>query len=298
VVGHLLAPARLGRCVPLLWCCFPGGGMTKAYWDLAVPRDLGEYSMARWMAERGDAVLIVDHLGTGESSRPDDGWLLTPGVVAAVNATVVQRVRERLRSPLGALPLVTADTPTVGVGHSAGASLVVHQQAVAHSFTYLALLGFGGGGSMDDHLEQRVLAYAGHQDELHLHLVELAQARYAEARPAMRRGTSQLLVGHPMDPGVHEALVAARTELLALVGMAAMVEGNAARELAALDVPVMVAVGEHDITGPVHHMAQQLPKVPDLTLLVLPGAGHNHSVAPSRTVLWQRLRTWAHSLTT
>ena len=32
---------------------------------------------------------------------------------------------------------------------------------------------------------------------------------------------------------------------------------------------------------------------PDVTVFVLPGAGHNHNVAPNRTVLWNRIAWWA-----
>lgn len=37
---------------PVLWCCLPGGGASRAYFDLDVPRGAGEYSMARFAAER------------------------------------------------------------------------------------------------------------------------------------------------------------------------------------------------------------------------------------------------------
>jgi len=31
-------------------------------------------------------------------------------------------------------------------------------------------------------------------------------------------------------------------------------------------------------------------------LYVLPGAGHNHNVAPNRELLWDRLATWLRTL--
>jgi pimeloyl-ACP methyl ester carboxylesterase len=300
VVAHLLTGPRPGgsgssdttggdgAAAPVLWCCFPGGGMTKAYWDLRVPAELGlgEYSMARWLAGRGDRVLIVDHLGIGESSRPDDGWTLTPATLADVNAAVVERV------------MATLDPPrrVIGVGHSAGANLLVRLQARHQPFAALVLLGFGGGGSMDAHLDEEVLAYAGDPGGLTNNLVELTRQRYTDPLPTMPRGSSDLLVGHPMEPAVHEAIVAARTELLALAGLASMVEGNVGPELAAISVPVLIAVGDHDIAGPPHASASHLPSAPEVTSLVVPDAGHNHNVAPTRQYLWNRMATWAHSL--
>ena len=45
--------------------------------------------MARRLAGRGLVVIAIDHLGVGESSRPDDGFALTPGLVADVNAFAI-----------------------------------------------------------------------------------------------------------------------------------------------------------------------------------------------------------------
>ena len=58
--------------------CFPGGGMSRRYFDLAAPG----YSFAEYACERGFTVITVDHPGVGDSDAPDDGWTLTPEVVA------------------------------------------------------------------------------------------------------------------------------------------------------------------------------------------------------------------------
>src|SRR5689334_19845865 len=76
-----------GSAAPaVLWWLQPGGGMSRKYWDLDVPAALGNYSLARYLASRGAAVVTVDHLGIGGSTRPDDGFSLTPQLLADVNA--------------------------------------------------------------------------------------------------------------------------------------------------------------------------------------------------------------------
>ena len=48
-----------------------------------------------------------------------------------------------------------------------------------------------------------------------------------------------------------------------------------------------------ETAGNVRCTAVALRSCPDITLYVLPGAGHNHNIAPNRTDLWGRLATWA-----
>jgi pimeloyl-ACP methyl ester carboxylesterase len=75
-----------------------------------------------------------------------------------------------------------------------------------------------------------------------------------------------------------------------------MLKGNA-EEVASIDVPVLVAVGERDITIDVRSTAPSLRSCPDISLFVLAGAGHNHNIAANRRVLWDRLAGWAEGLT-
>jgi pimeloyl-ACP methyl ester carboxylesterase len=267
--------------------------MSRRYFDLRVPPEHGNFSMARHLAAHGWLVVTVDHLGVGESSRPYDGFALTPRVVADVNAFVIDRVLARLRAGELAEGLGPVRSPvSIGVGHSAGASLTVFQQARHRTHVALALLGFSGRG-LRSHLTEPELALADDPAALHRDAASLAAARFGSPLPMQRRGSSDFLVGAPMPEPVHEALVACRTNMLALVGLCSMVPGNAAPELASIDVPVFLAVGSRDIAGASHEIPAQLPSSPDITLFVLDDAGHNHNVAPTREALWQRLSSWA-----
>ena len=72
-----------------------------------------------------------------------------------------------------------------------------------------------------------------------------------------------------------------------------MIPGSVDREMAAVDVPVFLGLGEHDIAGDPQRIPACFTGSPDVTLYVLPGAGHNHNVAPDREVLWDRFASWA-----
>ena len=108
--------------------CFPGGGMTRRYFDLAVPG----YSFARYASERGFLVVLVDHPGTGDSDAPDDGWSLTPKAVASIEAAAVGRALAMLQAgAVDGIPPLAPSTAVIGVAHSMGAHLLIHQAALS-----------------------------------------------------------------------------------------------------------------------------------------------------------------------
>src|SRR5438270_9471554 len=88
IVVDVFAP-RSGEVERAVLFCFPGGGMSRRYYDIAAPAELGNFSMARHLAQQGVVVVTVDHLGVGESRRPDDGYALTPAAIADANVAAV-----------------------------------------------------------------------------------------------------------------------------------------------------------------------------------------------------------------
>jgi pimeloyl-ACP methyl ester carboxylesterase len=75
-----------------------------------------------------------------------------------------------------------------------------------------------------------------------------------------------------------------------------MIPGSARRAAAAIEVPVFIGVGEHDIAT--HHrlIPNEFLASADITLFILGGAGHNHNVEPGREELWERVTIWAAQL--
>jgi pimeloyl-ACP methyl ester carboxylesterase len=261
--------------------CLPGGGMSRRYYDLELPT----YSMARHLVAAGFAVIMVDPPGVGESDRPDDGYTLTPAVVADTIASAVDTVVARFGN----------DAVKIGVGHSAGGLLTVVQQARHRTYDALALLGFAGRGLVDV-LTPDELAYAGDQAGLEGAVAQLVKARFGDPLPQGSTASSPFLVwGDPPRDAI-EAIDKSSAAMLALVGLTSMVPGSIAAELAAIDVPAFIGVGDHDITGPAHAIPADLPNSTDVTLYVLPDAGHNHHVAATREQLWDRLAAWAATI--
>lgn len=62
VAADLFVPAEIDS-MPALWCCVPGGGMSRRYFDLEVPAPARDFSMAMYAADRGHLVLIIDPPG-------------------------------------------------------------------------------------------------------------------------------------------------------------------------------------------------------------------------------------------
>jgi len=272
--------------------CFPGGGMSRRYFDLAAD----SYSFAEYAARRGYVVVLVDHPGVGESDVPDDGWTLTPQVVARVNSVAVTELIETLRA--GTVKGLPALDPklTLGVAHSAGSLILIHHQSGYPRFDGVVLLGWGGHG-LPEYLDATERALASQPDLLLPRLIEGAKKRHDEPLATIAHGGSRMFVANSMSPEAHQALVDARSRLLAVVGYASMIPRSASAAAALIDVPVFVGVGEKDLAVRHHEIPAEFPVSRDVTLFVLEGAGHNQNVEPNRAELWARFLGWSHTLT-
>lgn len=280
----------------LIWWLQSGGGMSRRYWSLEVPGETENYSFVRYLTAQGFIAVTIDHLGTGDSSRPSDGFALTPELIADINAEAHQRIHAGLTDGTlieGLRPLPALSS--IGCGHSMGAALTVYQQARHRSHRALCLLGFGGRG-LPSHLPPPLAPYADAPEALRRDLVAVVRTLYPEPLPIMPRGNDDFLISVPIPPRVRKALSLTRTNLLAVTGLSVMVPGSAAAEIAAIDVPVFLGHGDHDIGPPLHEVGADFSASDDVTLYRLTGSGHNHNVSPNRERLWQRITTWATKL--
>ena len=286
LAGEVWDPSGEGPLTGSVFCCLSGGGMSRRYWDLRPPDGDASYSMAEYLSARGGAVLLVDPPGVGESPDPDDPWALTPSVLADV---VAAGVDDALRNVQAAR--------AVGIGHSMGALLTVHQQARHRTYDALGLLGFAGRG-LPEGLSAEELAFQPQRDQADAELIRFARARYPSP---LRRGRgggggAEFLMAGSTSPEGRAALAEARSALLSVAGLASIIPGASSPQLDAIEVPVFLGVGEHDITGPGHHIPASFPNSHDVTLFVVPETGHNHNAADNRQVLWARLASWAATL--
>ncbi|MDQ1432254.1 MAG: hypothetical protein QOF40_2856 [Actinomycetota bacterium] len=271
---------------PVVLCCLPGGGMSRGYFDVQAPPEFGNYSMARHLADRGFVVVTLDPPAVGESDAPEDGYVLTPDVVADVDAVAFARVLEQWP---GGRP--------IGVGHSAGALLTVVQQARHHTYRALGLLGFGNGGHERFALSMTELGVGEDPVARRAAIVELTRQRFDRPLPRGSTATSDFLLGGmDVPPPVLEALGAVKSCLLAVVGLTSMIPGSVGPELAAIDVPVFLGLGDRDIAGEPRGIPAFFTGSHDISLFVLAETGHNHNVSPAREQLWDRLAAWARQL--
>jgi alpha-beta hydrolase superfamily lysophospholipase len=280
VTARIISDGARLSARPVVLCCFPGGGLSSRYFEL------DGADMAAYLAGRGFVLVLVDHPGTGGSDVPDDPWTLLPELVADLEVVAVRQVVGRLGFP---------DPVLVGVGHSMGAMLVAYQQARHRLYCGVTLLGHSGRG-LPEVLTDEELAVAGQPDKARLAIVDLARARFR--RPLVPAGSrvSAMLTGPDLPAALTRSLGAAGTSLPAACGLTSMLPGSHADVLAAVDVPVLLGLAEHDIVGPPREAPSHLTSADDITLYVLGQAYHNSNVAPTRTQLWDRLAAWASAV--
>jgi len=262
--------------------CFPGGGLHRGYFDLAAEGR----SFARALAAQGFAVVTIDSLGWGESSRPKDGFALVPEVIAAANARAVEELAAELEGRWPGLP-------RIGVGHSLGGLLAVVQQAEHESFDALVLLGVSTRG-LRVVLSDEELAYADRPEALLPELVRLARQRSGEAwfelPPAARAGA---IFGGGADPAALAAMRRVACDVVSVPALFSMIPGSSALYTARVRVPVFLGIGERDITGPPHEVVASFPTSRDVTLHVLPATGHSHFAFATCEALFERVARWS-----
>ena len=272
-----------GDAPAAVFFCFPGGGLSRGYFDLDAPGR----SFARALTARGFAVVTLDSLGWGESSRPQDGFALRPEAIAAGNARAVEALANELGPAL----------PRIGVGHSLGALLAVVQQAEHESFAALVLLGVGTRG-LPQMLSDEELAYADRPEAAHAELVRLARKRSGEAwfelPPAARAGA---IFGGGADPAALAAMRQVACPVVSVPALFSMLPGSSAPWAARVRVPIFLGIGERDITGPPHEVPASFPASHDVTLHVLPGTGHSHFAFASCEPMFERIADWGLRLT-
>ena len=71
-----------------------GGGYQRLYWDPPFADE--SYSFARWFTGHGKAVLAIDMLGMGKSSKPEPESLLSSAIIASAHASASASAASRL----------------------------------------------------------------------------------------------------------------------------------------------------------------------------------------------------------
>jgi pimeloyl-ACP methyl ester carboxylesterase len=307
LAATLIAPAASDDAPPVdtLLFCLPGGFLSRRYFDLAAPDEMDEsggagdasgrrYSFAEAMARRGLAVLAVDPLGVGDSTRPDPpelGFGIGVDEVVRANQAALVRALERLAA--GSVPGLEIRR-SLGVGHSMGSLLTVEQQALARAHDALVLFSFTTRGT-PAFLDDTMRRYAGEPGRLRAEMPDLVRRTMGTPYPERAEGPEsdrRAAFGVGTAPGdAEEALHAASTRLFAAGGLTAMIPAGAAPAAARVDVPVLMVFADHDLHDD-RSTRQELPNVPSLTTFELSDAWHCHFVANTRETLWHVVADW------
>ena len=300
IAADLIAPQaeQADSARPVL-CCLPGGFLSRRYFDLEVGGDR-RYSFAEAMARAGFTTLAFDHLGVGESSRPnrlEDGYALDTEAIARINQTALDRALERLRAGVDEASLhlpARSTVRTIGVGHSMGSMLTVEQQALARPHLALVLFSFSTRGT-PAFLDEATAAYANDSERSRKEIGSLAAramgSPYPDRATDSEAGRRAAFGVGTAPPSAEEALHGAATNLLAVGGLLSMIPGGYAPPAKRIDVPVLMLAGDHDMHDD-RHTHDELSRSPRVDTRIIDDCWHCHFVANTRETIWRDVTDW------
>lgn len=296
---------------PIICFAKPGGGYSRGYYTFDLPGPASG-AQADWHVARGWIFVAIDHLGVGDSSlhAPE---LLTYAKVAAASAAAEAIVLERLAK--GTLvpdyPAIV-DPVMIGIGQSMGGCLTIVQQGRHASYHGIASLGYSAvhthppvrpgepaivapwfardtltnaaplnlaalGRNVPGRGAGDTMAWGFHYDDVSPEVVarDLAHFNRNIHDPATQSGTAANPWNSLTTPGA--------------VAQTCLTPGIVAVEAAAVDVPVLVAMGERDVCADPAGEPRAYRTAPSVDLFICPRMGHMHNFASTRALLWQRI---------
>ncbi len=254
-----------------------GGTYNHKYWDVPVVND-HSYSYARFMAEEGYALLAIDQLGTGESSKPDGDF-----VTLNETALSLHQVLAQMRS--GDNPLGYAFQKIILVGHSFGSINSILVQGTYHDADALVVTALG---------------HVPHELPIPSELITaLAQFPYFTLPPEARSALFYNAAVADPDVIAYDNLNLA--DLLTrgqLFTTFAAVFNPAADHVGEVTGPVLVQLGEHDALWPSSFAGGEAAfwtSASSVTVESLPEVGHSFNTHLDNKRGWQLIDQWISS---
>jgi pimeloyl-ACP methyl ester carboxylesterase len=255
-----------------------GATYNHKYWD--VPAINGhEYSFARYMAERKYAVLAIDELGTGESTRPEDGDLLTLDQTASTIHQVITQLRA------GDDSVGYAFLHVVTVGHSLGAINAIYEQGTYHDADAVVSTGMG---------------HVPHELPIPAEVIgAMLQYEYAPLPAEVRAAAFYYAPG--ADPDVIAYDNNNLADLLARGQLSTAILGifdPAVTRVGATTGNVLVQLGEFDVLFPAslaEGEAAYFASASSVTVQSLPGVGHDFNTHFRNHEGWRLIDEWLQS---
>ena len=239
-----------------------------------------EYSFARYMAARKYAVLAIDQLGAGESSKPAGDTVTLDQTASAIHQVITQ-----LRS--GENGVGYAFERVVTVGHSLGSINAVYEQGTYHDADAVVTTGMG-------HVPHAIPV----PQEL---IAALLQFEYflvpSELRPVMfyyAPGADPDVIQYDRD---NLADFLPRAQLTTGIITAFSFDAAALR-VGAVNGPVLVQLGEFDGLFPgslAGGEAACFTGTSDVTAQSLPGVGHDFNTHFRNHEGWRLMDEWLSS---
>lgn len=270
---------------PLTMTLLAGGSYDKRYHHAVVPGREG-YSAAEHLARLGTIVLLLDHLGVGESTRLPDQKRATRQIAALAAHTAVEQFHQRLA--LGelhtGLPPIEGAV-RIGGGHSMGAMQTVVQQAAHRSYDGVMMLGYTAQGVH--------FLFNGAQVRAADHLPEGETADYGtNDRGPLRRNFHWDDV--PDDVIAYDTAIAVETP--ASIGHDSIRTDIIKPDAALIDVPLFFGHGERDVSPHPRQEMAFFPRCDDFTFFQLPRSAHCQTFASTRHLFWNRMHAWARGV--
>ena len=253
-----------------------GGNYNHKYWD--VPNINGhDYSFARYMAEQKYAVLAVDQLGTGESSKPAGDLVTLDNTASAIHQVIAQ-----MRSGASGYAFERVAT----IGHSLGSINAIYEQATYHDADAVVITGLGHtphelplpGPVIGEMLQHEYFPFPA---DLRAALFYYAQGADADVVAYDRDNLADLLPRGQLTTAIFASF------------------DSAANRVGGVTGPVLVQMGEFDALFPSTLYADAeagfYTNASGVTVQSLPGVGHDLNTHFRNHDGWRLMDEWLRS---
>jgi pimeloyl-ACP methyl ester carboxylesterase len=290
---------------PVMMFASPGGGYGRGYFDLQLDGRPG-YSQAEHHTGGGLVVVAYDHLGVGDSSVQglDD---LTIEDIADANHAAVVELLARLRAGTavaGQGPIEPA--AVVGAGQSMGGGVSMIMQARRRTFGAFVGLGWSAIQSVLPQRDPAVEAEIKAKSDLlgrtsvpsALLTAQQIRREFDYRYPFHWEDVPGEIVAADMAGGypVRQAAPPWGSRTMPRCVAAMRAPGYVRAEAAQIDVPVLLAFGERDVSEDPRAEPAAFRKATDVSVFIAPRMAHMHNFASTREVLWNRLVRWCREL--
>lgn len=296
-----LPPAVSAGARPVAIFASPGGGYTRRYYDLQ-PLGRGGYSQAEAHVRDGFIFVCYDHLGVGDSSTEHLREYTIPQLAAANHAAASEVARRLAEGTLSEHLPPLPDVVRIGIGQSMGGCVTVVMQGRHATFDAIAPLGNSAIHTVlpqrDAVERQRGLehhARVGGRQLADITVEEASQGVVDFAYPFHWEDVPAGIVQADMGGGFPLRKTAPPWGSLTVPPCAVtlMTPGVIAAEAAAVQVPVLIAMGERDVCPEPHAEPAAYRGSSDVSLFIVPRMAHMHNFASTRALLWARIASWS-----